>query len=152
MFYSRLFRSLDDLEPFARKRGVQIALENWDLQTFEIIEKVLKRYNPEYLGICYDSGHGNIFEGVIDVLDRIKERLIVVHLHDNDGKDDLHDLIFSGTLDGNRLARIIAQSSYNKCVSMEVNMNCFGSDDQKAFLKKAFMTGKVFQKMVEDAA
>jgi sugar phosphate isomerase/epimerase len=150
-FYKFLYKSLDEIEPYAKQRGVRIALENGDIQSFNIIERVLKHYEPEYIGICYDSGHGNVFEGSLDALERNKSRLLALHLHDNDGADDRHDLLFSGTLDWERLARIIAESSYKKCSSMEVNIHGFHTDDEAVFLKEAFETGRRFQGRVDNS-
>ncbi len=142
-----LRRSLDELEPCAKTQGVRIALENG---AFELIEPVLARYGPEYLGLCYDSGHGNMRGDGLDRLDGLKDRLISVHLHDNDGRSDQHKLPFSGTVDWRRLTAIIARSSYNKCMSLECTMDKGGLDDEAAFLAGAFEAGTVLSRMVDD--
>jgi len=142
-----LRRSLDELVPYAKDRNVRIAIENGD---FETIGSLLSDYGPEYLGLCYDSGHGNLGDGKgLDHLDRLKERLISIHLHDNDGRSDQHNLLFSGTINWDRLARILAESSYTKCVSMESVIRNTGLHDAHTFLEKAFETGYAFSRMVE---
>jgi len=50
-------KSLDEIEPFARERGVRIAIENGD---FNAIRLLLSEYAADYLGLCYDSGHGKL--------------------------------------------------------------------------------------------
>ena len=141
-----LRRSLDELEGFARDLGVRIALENG---SFDAIRPVLEGHDPGYLGLCYDSGHGNR-EGQsgLDHLESLKDRLISVHLHDNDGTADQHKLMFSGKVDWPRLARIMATSAYRKCVSMEVSMRRSGFEDERAFLAVAYETGKRFTDMI----
>jgi len=142
-------RSLDELEPFARERNVRIAIENG---SFEAIAELLGEYDPEYLGLCYDCGHGNIGAAAgLDHLESLKERLISVHLHDNDGTGDQHQLLFMGTVDWPRLARIMAQSAYTRCVSMEVSVRRSGIEDEMEFLKKAFETGTAFSRMIEES-
>lgn len=148
-FWSLLLKSLDALEPYARRHGVRIAIEN-SKDNFMTIEKILAKYSPDYLGLCYDSGHGNIAGDGLDHLERLKDRLISVHLHDNDGTKDQHNLPFSGTVDWKRLARIIAGSSYTKCMSLEVLMRDSGIADEKAFLEKALETGTIFARMVDE--
>lgn len=138
-------RSLDQLEPFARERKVRIAIENG---SFEAIAKLLSEYDPHYLGLCYDSGHGNKDGAGLDHLESLKDRLISVHLHDNDGSGDQHKPLFTGTVDWPRLARIVAQSAYTKCVSMELSIRNSGFDDETAFLKKAFEDGTAFAHMI----
>jgi sugar phosphate isomerase/epimerase len=71
-----------------------------------------------------------------------------VHLHDNDGAGDQHKLLFTGTVDWKRLARIMAASSYDKCVSMEVALRCMDIKDEAVFLQKTFETGTAFAEMV----
>jgi len=144
----QLRRSLDALEPFAARCNVRIAIENG---TFVRIHELLADYSPEFLGLCYDSGHGNVLDGGsgLDHLDRCKGRLIALHLHDNDGTADQHNPIFSGTVDWPRLARIIAESSYDKCVSMESNMSGFAIRDEAEFLSLSFETGMRFQRMIQ---
>jgi len=138
-------KSLDVLEPFAKERNVRIAIENGN---FEAISKLLSEYSPEYVGLCYDAGHGNMGADGLAHLEALKDRLISVHLHDNDGTSDQHKLPFSGTVDWERLARIMAESAYTKCVSMEVIMARMGIEDEGVFLAEAFETGTKFSKMI----
>ncbi|MCX7591882.1 MAG: sugar phosphate isomerase/epimerase, partial [Kiritimatiellae bacterium] len=124
-------RSLDALERLARHLGVRIALENG---RFDEIGVILAEYSPLFIGLCYDSGHGNLIPDGLDRLSEWAHRLISVHLHDNDGREDQHRLPFTGTVDWERLAGIIARSAYSKCVSMEVSMRRSGWTDEERFL------------------
>jgi len=140
-----VMKSLDALEKYAKSRGVRIAIENG---VFQDIRHVLTRWGPDYVGLCYDSGHGNLICNGLDELDGLKDRLISIHLHDNDGASDQHKLLFSGTVDWPRLASLLARSSYDKCVSMEVSMDNAGIPDESIFLRRAFDTGTRFQQMI----
>ncbi len=141
-------RSLDELVGFAHSHGVRIALENGG---FDAVEPLLAEYPPDCVGLCYDSGHGNLVPDGLDRLDRIKDRLISVHLHDNDGASDQHNLIFSGTVDWPRLAQILAQSAYRKPISSESNMGRSGITDETTFLAQAFDAGTRLAAMVAEA-
>lgn len=140
-------KSLDELEAFARERGVRIAVENGH---FDTITQLLSEYDPDYLGLCYDAGHGNIDEGGLAHLEGLKTRLISVHLHDNNGTEDQHRPLFSGTVDWPGLARIMAGSAYTKCVSMEAIIQDSGTEDETVFLNHAFETGARFARMVDE--
>ncbi len=85
----------------------------------------------------------------MDRLEACQERLISLHLHDNDGTGDQHELLFSGTIDWPRLAGIIAASTYEKWVSMEVSIHNTGIEDEGVFLEKAFEAGTTFANMIE---
>lgn len=142
-----LRKSLDELEVLARERGILIAIENGN---FNVIQEILSEYGRDYLGLCYDAGHGNMEEKGLDHLESLKTRLVSVHLHDNDGAGDQHNPLFSGTVDWPGLARIIAGSAYTKCVSMEVTMANSGIEDEVVFLKHAFEAGTRFSRMIDE--
>ena len=58
-------------------------------------------------------------------------------------------MIFSGTTDWDRLAGLIAESSYNKWVSMETLRRNHQDMNEEDFLQKAFKTGTEFQEMID---
>ena len=151
LFQAQLRKSLDGLEPFARGHKVRIALENMPDDDFANIRMLLSEYDGGFLGLCYDSGHGNLGGRGLEHLDSLKERLIAVHLHDNDGTADQHHLPFAGSVDWPRLARIIAESAYAKCVSIESTMRSQAIADERLFLTEAFDAGRRLSEMIEAA-
>jgi len=69
-----LFRkTIDELRQFAQEHHVRIAIENGDLNE---IGRILSEYDPDYVCLCYDSGHGNMAGDGLDHLERLKDRLI----------------------------------------------------------------------------
>ena len=140
-------RTLDELEPCARRCGVRIALENGD---YDSIQRVLAAYPTDYIGMCYDSGHGNVDGLGLERLQAgLRDRLISMHLHDNDGTADQHGYPFQGTVDWERLARVVARSAYSKWVSLESIMANTGARDEAEFLTKAIEAGMRFARMIE---
>ena len=106
-------RFLESLAPLARELKVTICMENiYNNIGNHIIEgpccdarKAVKRidcmnekYGAEVLGFCFDTGHANLigldFEYFITSLG---SRLKVLHIHDNDGIGDLHQIPFTFT-------------------------------------------------------
>ncbi len=144
-----LQKSLEQLEPFARAKGVRIAIENTG--NFDVIMQLLPEYAADYIGLCYDSGHGNISGTGLKYLEMLKDRLISVHLHDNYGISDQHMIPFSGRIGWRRLARIIAESAYRRPVSMEVSMRNSAIKDEEVYLKQAFDTGTRLSQMIFEA-
>jgi sugar phosphate isomerase/epimerase len=149
----RLRKSLDECCKHARRRRIRIAMENGH-DSWESTRILLAEHGPEVLGICYDCGHGNLADpgnpGVtgLDQLDKVKDRLIAMHLHDNDGQSDLHRVPFTGTVDWPRLGGIIAGSSYRKPISMESNIGHEPDKDQRGFLTRAHAAGVRITEMV----
>ena len=68
----------------------------------------------------------------------------------DDEKDDSHSLPFTGTVDWNKLAQLVAESSYDKCITMEVIMENTGMTDTAEFLKKDLEAGMTLSQMIED--
>jgi sugar phosphate isomerase/epimerase len=143
-----LARSLDTLEAFAREKDVRIAIEN--TQNWPVVEHLLSLYDRGFLGLCYDAGHGNLSGNGLERLETLSDRLISVHLHDNDGLSDQHKLPFSGTIDWERLARILARSSYLGPISMEAVMRHAEIANEEAFLSAAYSAGMRLTKMLGD--
>ena len=148
MQWDQTRRTLDELEPSARLCGVRIAIENG---SYDDIERLLTLYPPDYLGLCYDSGHGNVDGGGLSRLEAgLKDRLISVHLHDNDGRSDQHNIPMRGTVDWPRLARLIAESPYQKWVNLETLIANSGIEDEGEFLAAACKAGLWLTQMVQE--
>ncbi len=106
-------RFIDSIAPMAKEMGITICIENlYDnigghlvegpccnvKKAVERIDSFNDKYGAEVLGFCFDTGHANIvgidFESFITALGY---RLKVLHIHDNDGVADLHQIPFTFT-------------------------------------------------------
>ena len=89
--FDAAFSAIEQLSLFARQRGVEILLENIPnelssasrLQQFEELTHVGLNY-------CFDTGHANMGKGVEPEFLLMKPRIRSTHVHDNNGKDDIH--------------------------------------------------------------
>lgn len=81
----------------------------------------------------------------------MKDRLISVHLHDNNGRSDEHKLPFTGTIDWEKVVAILSASAYTKCISLESSMRNAGIADEGTFLAKAFDAGSRLSSMLTAA-
>jgi sugar phosphate isomerase/epimerase len=149
--WSQLRKSMDALETHAHHLHIRIALENTSDDSVATIERLFSLYSVDYLGLCFDCGHGNITGHGLDQLEHLKDRLTVVHLHDNDGTGDQHNIPFTGTLDWSRLAGLMATSAYKKPVSLESNLHRSGIQDEREFLARAFAAGTKLTTMIDSA-
>lgn len=104
---------LDAIAPLAKEMGITICIENlYDSigghlvegpccdarKAAERIDRINDRYHAEVLGFCFDTGHANLvgidFEQFLTTLG---SRLKVLHIHDNDGIADLHQIPYTFT-------------------------------------------------------
>jgi sugar phosphate isomerase/epimerase len=163
LIWDQLRKTLDALQPYALARGVRIALENLidfrgvatgtvtkaeAIDNFDLILQVYEHYPPEYISFCYDSGHAILGYSRLARLAPLLSRLAVLHLHDNDGQDDQHRLVFDGAVDWTFAAKLIAAAPYTKPMSYEVSMRNAGIPEERVFLQQAYTTGVRFAEMV----
>lgn len=104
---------IDSIAPMAKEYGITICIENlYDgvgghiiegpccdaYKAAERIDRINERYGAEVLGFCFDTGHANLvgldMEQFMTILGH---RLKVLHIHDNDGVGDLHQIPFTFT-------------------------------------------------------
>jgi len=148
-FWDRVHQTLDALAPESRRYGVRIAIENGGPGHLDAIAPVFEQYPADYIGLCYDCGHGNLAGDGLDWLDKLGNRLLAIHLHDNDGLSDQHKLPFTGTVDWDRLTRLIAKSDYHKWISLELSIRNTGISDEDYLLDMAFVAAAHLQEMVD---
>ena len=97
------FTALEEINLFARERGVEVLLENIPNQ-LSSAERLLTFLELTHLkmNFCLDVGHANMKEGVSTAYTILKKRIRSTHLHDNNGKEDSHLFPFfseGGTID-----------------------------------------------------
>ena len=118
-----LKRSLDEIVPALEKYDAKLAVENRRNDSFGVIATVMADYPAERVGITLDTGHANIDEARgFERMEKFKDRLMALHLNDNDAVGDLHQPPFYGTLDWERVARLVAASAYDRPASFELVM------------------------------
>lgn len=85
----------------ARNAGVRIALENVYEDTPVLHQKLLALLKDDSVGICIDVGHSHIYSKVPvrDWFNTLKDHIIELHLHDNDGSEDQHLPLGKGKID-----------------------------------------------------
>lgn len=101
------------LIPFSKEHGVKICLENLyesfggrlcegvctdPYQTVEYLDELNRAAGQECFAFCLDTGHANLFgKNMKEMIRILGHRLQVLHIHDNDGVGDLHQLPFTFT-------------------------------------------------------
>lgn len=100
------------------KCDIPIAIEN--LLSSKIFMDIFKHISHPYLKFCYDSGHDNCDHSDYDYLSLYSDKLITLHLHDNDGTGDQHTLNKIGTIDWNNIASKLAKINPNINLDYEI--------------------------------
>jgi sugar phosphate isomerase/epimerase len=85
------FTALEELNLFARERGVEVLLENTPNQ-LSSAERLVSFLDQTHLkmNFCLDVGHAHLNESVSTAFTIMKSRIRSTHLHDNNGAEDSH--------------------------------------------------------------
>lgn len=127
------------------KLDVPIAVENIDYQ--ELFVKIFDCIDNKYLKFCYDSGHNNFFDSYFDYLKKYHDKLICLHLHDNDGTDDQHTLNKFGDIDWEKIAKGLAKCNEVN-LDYELLMNVKGKTSAEEALKECYKQACELEKLI----
>ena len=100
-----------------------LALENSVYAQY--VHFLLRNIKSSCLGFCYDSGHENAFTPNEDYLSEYGDILVALHLHDNDGKNDLHMLPLqpNGTIDWNdKVSKLRKTALFERMITLEAGI------------------------------
>lgn len=167
---------IDSIAPMAKEMGITICIENlYDSigghlvegpccdvhKAVERIDSINEKYHAEVLGFCFDTGHANLvgldFEKFITTLGH---RLKVLHIHDNDGIRDLHQIPFTFTAnrenkpstDWEGFIRGLCNIRFNKVLSFETApvLSTFPEEMKETVLGFIAQIGQFFAEKVDE--
>ena len=171
-YFRQVYKSLDELQPYAKAAGVRVALENlivtpWQLRE-EQFDRLFDRYDDSFLGFTYDSGHA-VLQCCHDYyyfLRKYHSRLYATHLQENCGIDpslnnddaetlacDSHwvpmDPRGGGLIDWEEIARWVAKAPLDLPADFEVGI--YGDTPEEEFSKLVACrkTAEKFYQMVQ---
>ena len=122
------------IEPYAQKAGVKIGVENlfkFDekfhrfegvLETGEKLSSFLQKLRSPWFVACVDTGHAQLTGTPAQKLLAAMNKNLVkcLHLHDNDGKDDLHSLPYTGALAWGEIIVALKKMGYDGDITLEI--------------------------------
>ena len=116
------------LVPYAEKYHVKIALENMPnayvpCGTVEELVECIDEVNSPYLVACLDTGHSTAVGcDAGDAVRMLGKRLHCLHVHDNDGRRDLHWFPYYGVTDWGRFTEALKEIGYAGTMSLETGV------------------------------
>ncbi len=89
--------------------GATVAIENIFEDEPSNLVSLMRELGSEHFGICFDTGHMNLFSTVplAEWLDALGEHIVELHLHDNLGDLDAHLPIGDGAFDFDALFKVL---------------------------------------------
>ena len=162
-FYDRAFRSLDELQPICREKGVRICIENLfeapPAMQLDQFDRLLARYPADFLGLCVDTGHANMVWGnnfADELLLRYPDRVYCLHIHDNfgtgvgEGFGDAHRIPGTCGIDWARFMKALPKTVYEMPLVLEVVRQ--ESEETDEFLQKAHKAGEWLMSLMQQSA
>lgn len=121
------------LIPYAEKYDVKLALENlWQKNSRRRIipsvcaspedyNRYLNEFNSDYIVACLDIGHAILCnEDIPMFIKKLGKKLQTLHIHENDGKTDLHTLPYAcETVDWESVSRALLMNQYEGDLTFE---------------------------------
>ena len=132
-----------ELAAVARERGVAVCLENMPfpgqsqasvMNTLRLIHDI----GAEGIGFCLDTGHclrtGDEPSEALRLA--MKEKHLVLHVHDNDGTKDQHLTPGRGIADWKTFARTLREVGFAGSVSIETHLHLDGMTPEEALAEE----------------
>jgi sugar phosphate isomerase/epimerase len=97
------FTALEEINLFARQRGVEVLLENTPNELANA-DRLMMFLDVTHLplNVCFDVGHAHMRGDIESEYRLLKPRIRSTHVHDNNGTDDSHLFPNRGTIDWRR--------------------------------------------------
>ena len=118
------------LEKVGREYGVVICFENMPMTALSLsrpseILTFAKNINSDYFKVCLDTGHCAVFgESPADAVRLIgKNYLRVLHVHDNNGRSDLHWHPYMGVIDWPDFTQALIDIEFEGALSLETSVS-----------------------------
>lgn len=174
--WKRTEEFLEYLAPMAKEMGITLCIENLynglgshmaegpccnARKAAERIDRMNDKFGAEVLGFCFDTGHANLvgldFE---DFLTTLGHRLKVLHMHDNDGERDLHQIPFVFTktrenkpsTDWDGFVRGMRKIGFDQVLSFETApvLTSFPEEMRMDALSMIARIGRYFKEKIEE--
>ncbi len=138
-------KRIKEIVDYAKSLNVKVAFENTKIKGY--LDYVLDNIDNDNVGICFDSGHCHAhFNDELD-FNKFKDRIMAVHLHDNDGSEDQHLLPYDGSINWDEYISNLKKANYEGPIVLEI---VYHRDYVKMpivdFYKKGYEIGLKIQK------
>lgn len=156
------------LLPFAKEHGVKIAAENvwsWDSEKDEACFAAcatpdsfcahLNVVNDPAFAACLDIGHAEmrgLGTSAVEMIHALGDRLLTLHIHDNDQWHDSHQIPFSMKIDFEAVLLALKEIGYHGYFTLESNLflNTYADEDIFTGMKQLAISARRLADMYEN--
>ena len=129
-YFKLNYEALKPLFPMMEKYGVNVLIENsckpnmvnkYFFFTGKDMKEFIDYVNHPLIHACWDLGHANIEGHQYEDIMALGDDLHAIHVHDNNGKGDEHQALFSGTLNIDEVMTGLIDSGYKGYFTFEAD-------------------------------
>ncbi|MFH1328528.1 MAG: sugar phosphate isomerase/epimerase family protein [Candidatus Bathyarchaeota archaeon] len=125
-------KSVSELVEYAEKLGIQTGLENMPANIAAILARAedFDKFSQAVefdVKLTLDTGHAHTFGQLEIFLERFKNKIVHVHIHDNDGSFDAHKDIGDGTIYWSKTIEYIHKTGYKNILMVESTNDPFNT-------------------------
>ncbi len=132
----------------ANELGMKASFENTYVRG--ALYTVFDNIKADNVGVCFDSGHSNVYYNGDYPFDKFAGKIFEIHLHDNHGLKDEHLLPFDGNIDWDEIIGKLVKAGYKGDISLEL---CYRNEYEKMgvyeFYKEGYKRGVKLQEIFE---
>ena len=116
--------AIQGLSETAREYGLQITVENLP-EPFPFLLKSVEDFKRFYMdcncpiGLTVDIGHANVNQQILDFIHEFPNKIVHIHVSDNDGTFDHHQGIGWGNIQWSIIAENIKRINYKGAIILE---------------------------------
>lgn len=126
-------RTIEDLLPTAREYGFRLNVESLPRtclgNTPEELWKIVSRFDPEDVGICFDVNHlMSRYRDLPEIVTQLSSRIHAFHISDYDGVDEMHWFPGQGIIDWPEVMKRIRMIEHNVLLIMEPDFQLNGDN------------------------
>ena len=121
---SKAKKSIGEILKYIQAKPIRLALENQlphILCGYSVdLLKLVWEINSQKLGICFDTSHANLAENVCVVIKKFRDWVISLHVSDNLGSSDDHNIPGRGNIDWQKFVNALKLINYNGVFMLEL--------------------------------
>jgi len=119
----QFFSSLKDI---AKQNKIIIAIENTLSDKLfgkpDDFVELLSGINDDSFKVCLDVGHAetkNTGSSAIEFIEKLKKKIVCLHIHDNDKNEDMHQLPYTLVIDFESIFKALKDNGYSGDITFE---------------------------------
>jgi len=132
---SQAKKSISEILKYSQDKPIKLALENQlpDILCGYSVDllKLIWEINSQKVGICLDTSHANLSENVSEVVKKFKDWIINLHISDNFGTSDDHNIPGKGNINWQIFVQTLKLINYKGVFMLELLEQGKGWDSQK---------------------